>query len=478
MAGSMFWSFLEQGGAKAIQLVVQIVLARLLAPDAFGVLAILLVVTQIADSIAQSGLGMALIQKEGASDEAFSTAWWLSLAIAACLYIAIVAASPFIAVFYSMPDLESCLKVLGLSVLFNSANSIQRSYLQKTMSFEAIFKASTIAVILSGAAGIALAYFGFGVWALVAQVLLQGIFICIVMWVQIPWHPRLVFVAVEAKDLFGYGWKICITGILNVLYTGISELIIGRTCTSADLGIYSQGRKYPSAGIGVLNNAVANVLFPAFSAIKNNRELLQSGIKKSLMLGSFVIVPIAFLAAVLAEPLVAILLTEKWLPCVLIFQLMCVSSSVTIMQLVNLRAYMALGDSALYLRLNIIKVLGGGVVIWATAALSRDIYATAVAAFVIGVLSVVVVDMAPAKRLHGYGAFSQLRDVLPIFLLSAVASGVAICVQFVLLGYLAQMFAQIVVFASVYLLGAKILNFPELDAARNLAKSALGRSSQ
>ena len=474
-SNSFIWSFLEQGGSKAIQLIVQIILARLLSPEAFGVLAILLVVTQISDSIAQSGLGMALIQKSDSNDRSYSTAWWLSLGLAAALYLVVFLSAPTISAFYSMPDLAVYLRVLGLIVLFNSANSIQRSFLQRSLNFKSIFTATTLAALASGAAGIAMALFGFGVWALVAQSLLQSVFICVVMWVKVSWKPTFVFDAGEAKSLFGYGWKICITGILNVFYSGISELIIGRACSAGELGLYSQGRKYPQAAIGVMSNSIANVLFPMFSAIKDDAIELRKAIRRGLKLGTFIVAPMSLLAAVIAEPLVALLLTDKWLACVPIFQLTCVSNALLMLQLVNLRAYMALGDSGLYMRLQIIKVLGGGAVIWVTALLTKDIYVTAWANFFVGVFSILFVDAPPAKRLHGYSALSQVKDIVPILALSCVAAAVALAVQLLGLSHAPEILAQCVVFALVYLGGARLRRFEELAEAASLVHGVAAR---
>lgn len=469
-ASSFIWSLLEQGGSKAILMLVQIVLARLLSPEAFGVLAILLVVTQVSDSIAQSGLGMALIQKRDSDERSYSTAWWLSLGLASALYIVIFLASPAISAFYSMPELAVYLRVLGVIVFFNSANSIQRSYLERSMNFKSIFAATTLAALFSGVGGIALALLGFGVWSLVAQSLLQSIFICIVMWVQISWKPAFVFDAAQARSLFGYGWKICITGILNVFYSGISELIIGRACSSGELGLYSQGRKYPQAAIGVMSNSIANVLFPMFSAIKEDAAALRGAIRRGLTLGTFIVAPVSLLAAVVAEPLVAILLTEKWLACVPIFQLTCISNAILMIQLVNLRAYMALGDSSLYMRLQIIKVLGGGAVIWITAALTHDIYVTAWANFFVGVISIIFVDATPAKRLHGYSSLKQIKDILPTLFLSLVAAAASLTVQLLRLDYVPELFLQCILFAAVYLGGAKLFKFSELSEAASLLR--------
>ena len=476
-ANTFLWSFLEQGGSKAIQLLVQIILARLLSPEAFGILAILLVVTQITDSIAQSGLGMALIQKSGSDDASYSTAWWLSLGLATVLYIGVFLAAPTISVFYNMPDLVAYLRVLGVIVFFNSANSIQRSYLQRNMNFKSIFAATTLASLISGFGGITLAFFGFGVWSLVVQSLLQSIFICIVMWLQISWKPEFTFNVAQARSLFSYGWKICITGILNVIYSGISELIIGRACSTSELGLYSQGRKYPTAAIGVMSNSIANVLFPMFSAIKGDAEALRNAIRRGLMLGTFIVAPISLLAAVVAEPLVAILLTEKWLACVPIFQLTCTSNAILMIQLVNLRAYMALGDSSLYMRLQIIKVLGGGAIIWITAALTHDIYATAWANFIVGVISIIFVDATPATRLHGYSSFNQVKDVLPILFLSLVAAAASIPLQLLRLDYVPELFLQCILFTSIYLGGAKLFRFSELSEAASLLREFASKRS-
>lgn len=473
---SFIWSFLEQGGSGVMAVIVQIVLARLLSPEVFGMLAIMLVVTQIVDSIAQSGLGMALIQKSDASNISYSTAWWLSIGLAVVLYAAVFLSAPAVAAFYNMPDLAMYLRMLGLVVFFNSASSIQRSFLQRSMDFKSIFVATTVAALASGIAGIAMAFFGFGVWALVAQSLLQSVFICIMMWIKVSWKPALVFEVSEAKGLFGYGWKICITGILNVLYSGISELIIGRACSTGELGLYSQGHKYPQAAIGVMSNSIANVLFPMFSAIKDDAVVLHEAIKRGLKLGTFIVAPISLLGAVVAEPLVALLLTEKWLACAPVFQLACSVNALLMLQLVNLRAYMALGDSGLYMRLQIVKVLGGGAIIWATALLTKDIYATAWANFFVGVFSILLVDMPPAKRLHGYSALSQLKDVFPIFALSLVASGAGFAVKFFGLEYVSELLVQCAVFGLVYLGGAKLLRFAELSEAVSLVRGlATGR---
>lgn len=471
---SFVWSFLEQGSTKLVALIVQILLARILGPEAFGILAILLVVTNIADSIAQSGLGLALIQRKNADDKAYTTAFWLSLAIAVVLYAIVFLTAPALAAFYHMNELASYLRIIAIVVFFNSMNSIQRSYLQRAFDFQQLFCVNMFAVFASGIIGVASAYFGFGIWALVAQTLSQSVLTCVAMVVAVPWKPTAHFSMDEARELFEYGWKICITGVLGVLNTGVSELIIGKACSASDLGYYSNGRKYPIAAIGVMTHAISNVLFPALSSIKNDAAALRMGLQRMLNLGTFIIAPISLLFAVLAEPIVVLLLTDEWLPCVAIFQLTFISNSLLMFQLVNLRAYMALGDSGLYMKLQVIKVIGGGIAICATAILTANIYATAFATCLTGIISILVVDMQPAKRVHGYGRLQQLKDQAPTYILAIIASTAACAISFLDMPYVPELIIQTVVFSAVYLGGARLFHMKAPNEMLDILKRMKG----
>lgn len=446
-------------------------MARLLEPEIFGIIAILLVITSIADSISQSGLGLALIQKKDTTTISFDTAFWLSLILALLLYGLIFACAPAIALFYEMNELKDLLRTVGLIVVFNSVNSIQRSRLQKKFEFKTIFIVSVFAAFVSGCIGITLAYLSFGAWALVALSLIQAICVSLGLSLLGRWLPQVSFSLEEAKELFSFGWKVGMTGILNVFYGGVSELIIGKTCSPSDLGYYSQGTKYPSAALGVLNNSVANVLFPAFSAIANNRDKLIAAISKSLKLGTFLTFPIAILCVVVAKPLITILLGEVWLPCVLVFQLVCLSNCLTIVQLVNLRAYMALGESALYLRLQIIKVLVGGVIICGTVILSRDIYITGFAVCLVGISAVLLVDLHPAQRILGYGRFMQIKDISNIIFAALVPAALAFLPQLFISGDILLLLIEATVYFFAFLILAKMTCRTELFEVRAIVRS-------
>lgn len=473
--GAFSWSFLEQAGSKAVALVVQIALARILVPEDFGILAILLVVVNIADVIAQSGFGMALIQRTDVDDSSYTTTFWISVGISISILILLWFIAPVLQVFYRLDGLASYLRIISIVVIFNAFNAIQRSYLQRRMDFKSLFRVSLVATIASGAIGIACALYGMGVWALVAQTILQSAISCAGLLVVVPWKPRLLFNKGQAKSLFSYGWKLSVTGILNVLYTGLSELVIGRACSPADLGYYSQGRKYPNAVIMVLTNSIQNVIFPALSLAKQNHQEFMHKMKQMLILGTFVIAPISFLFAVAAEPVVAIVLTEKWLPCVFIFQMACLSNAVIILQIANLRAYMALGHSGLYLKLNFIKCIAGAFVICSVSIITRDVNVVAATVCVFSFGAVIFVDLHPAKRLLDFGWLKQLENVFPTYVLCIVSSIPAYLINLIDWPYGAKLVAQIVVFAGVYVGCAKIARRPELHQSREIIRRLIKR---
>lgn len=471
LSASLFWSFLEQGGSSIVSLVVQIILARLLLPDVFGVMAILLVFVNLINTLAQSGFGSALVQKKDATRISFSTAFWLSMALSLILYIITFIVSPFLAEIYSMPELTTYLRVLGLLVFLDSFNSIQRSFLQKQLQFKALFRASFLALSVSACIAILMALKGFGIWALIAQTLTQAIAACIILLIQVPWKPSLDFKLRDAKALFDYGSKICLTGVLNTFYTGLSELVIGKTNSPTELGFYSQGRKWPNAAMGAANNALQNVLFPALSELQDNLTAFRSAIKRMLSSGFYLTCPICFLAAIISEPIIALLLGETWLPSTLIFQFSCLGYVLLMPQVVNLRAYMALGNSGLYLKLQIIKVVSGAFLFSLVAVLSKNIYIVSAVVLAHTVLSVLFVDMVPAKRVHGVGAIEQLAIILPTVLLSSVASAISFPIQFLNLGYLPQLLIQVIIFTAIYLAGSKVINHPGLSDCLSILSS-------
>lgn len=465
---SFFWSLMEQGGTSIVSLLVQIILARLLAPEIFGVMAILLVINNLIITIAQSGFGSALIQKKNADGTSFSTALWLSIGLACALYCIAFFSSSFIASMYSMPDIELYIKVLALAVFLESFNSIQRAYLQKNMEFKRLFQTNFIALFLGAIAGIVLAIFGFGVWALIFQTITQALVASIVMIILVPWKPQLIFDLQEGRSLFSYGWKICISGILNTFYTGLSELVVGKSCNATALGYYSQGRKWPIAAMAAVTNSLQNVLFPAFSELQDNMEKLRFTVKKALVSGFYITAPICVLSAIIAEPIIYFLLGPTWLPCAFIFQVSCLGFVLVMPQVINLRAYMALGHSGLYLKLQSIKVVSGAILFCGVALVTKNIYLVSLAVFAHSLACILFVDMRPAKRIIGISALEQIRLIMPTILLVAISSLPTIVISITSIDYLSKMLLQVLIFILIYYICSKISHHEGLADCKSI----------
>lgn len=474
---SFIWSFLEQGGVKLINLVVQIVLARLLDPEAFGVLAILVVVINVADAVAQSGMGSALVQRSDVNADSYTTAFWLSEAVALVMYLVIFSTAPAISTFYKMPELVTYLRVMGLVLLTNSANSVQRSYLQKGMDFKSLFRTNTFAALASGLVGVGAALVGLGVWALVLQTMSLSIFACLALLRVVPWKPTFTFRRDQARSLFSYGWAMAATGIINVIYSGISELILGRTVSSGQLGLYSQGRKWPTAAISAGSNAIQNVMFPALAERKDNPEEFRHAMRRALVVGTYVMAPLSMCIAAMGEPLVLILLGEKWRACVPVFQATCVANFPMMLMLVNLRAYMALGDSRLYFRINIIKIVIGTIAIGGTALATGNIYSVAYVTAVYTVLTVFFVDMVPAKRKTGLGWTEQMGLVLPTLVLSLGSMIVTLLIGRFALGTVAMLVAQMVCFGAIYFGSSAMLHLEGYTEMKSILVGRLHRKA-
>ena len=418
---SFSWSLLEQSGSKAVGLLIQLVLARILTPQVFGELAILLVVANIVDALAQSGFGSALIQKSDPTERDYSTIFWLGIAFSTALYFVIILISPLLSRLYGIDQMTALLAVLALRLFPNVLNSIQRAHLQRSMQFRAIFISNILANVLSGLAGILVAALGGGIWALILQNVLQSLISCIVMKMQVPWAPALQFDSSEAWNLFSFGWKISATTVLDTIYNGASEMLIGKVCTVSDLGLYSQGRKWPVAGISVMTNALQNVLFPALSQLKEDRSRLIALLKRSTVVGGYVVIPMGMFCSIASEPLVRLLLSDKWIASAPIFGITFLGSCFTFLQPLNLRAYMALGRSDLYLKLEIKKLSLLAIVVSTAALISQKIVVIAMCTTFTGIVNVVGLDLSEAKRTHGYGRCEQLRDVMPVLISGTVS---------------------------------------------------------
>ncbi|MBQ0050672.1 MAG: lipopolysaccharide biosynthesis protein, partial [Treponema sp.] len=425
---SLIWKFLERGGVQGVQFVLSIVLARLVSPDDYGVIALILVFIQIANVFIQSGFNTALIQKKDSDDLDFSSVFYLSLAVSLVFYMTLFFASPFVAIFYDKPVLTSLLRVLSITFFFGAVNSIQSAYVSKTMQFKKFFYSSMGSVLGSGILGLVLAYKGYGVWALVFQQLANILLNCLIMWFTVEWKPKLIFSLSRIRTLFSFGWKLLCSGLLDTIFRNIYSLIIGRVYTSSQLGFFNRGQQFPQVIATNLDGSIQSVMLPTLSANNDDVVMVKRITRKSISMSAFVLMPCMFGLAAVAKPLVVLLLTEKWIDCVLYLQLACLSYAIYPLHTANLTAINAMGRSDLFLKLEIAKKIL--TVINLIVTIPLGIKAMAIGQVIQGFICTFI-NGYPNLKILGYKFIEQWKDVFTSMILAFVMAAIIYPIQFI-----------------------------------------------
>lgn len=457
---SFFWKLMERGGVQGIQFVVQIILARLLAPEQFGIIAILMVFINLAQVFVQSGFNTALIQKKDADEDDFSSIFYLSLCIAGIIYIIIYISAPYIAMFYNNPILISILRVLSLTLFAGAFNSIQNAFVAKNFLFKKLFKSSLGAMLISGMAGVISAYNGLGVWSLVIQQLVNQFSITIIMWFTVKWRPRLVFSFKKVKQLFLFGSKLLASSLLNVLYRELRTLIIGRIYTTSMLGYYNRGEQFPKLIVTNIDGSIQSIMLPTLSAYQDDKKSVKQMMRRAIISSSFFIFPMMLGMAVIAEPLVKIVLTDKWLKCVPFLQVFCISYAIMPIHTANLQAINAMGRSDIFLKLEIIKkIIGLGIL---SITIPLGIYAIALGQIVSGLISSFI-NAYPNKRLLNYGYKEQIYDIFPSLFISILMAILIYTLRLLNLNVVILLCIQVLAGISTYFILSKIFKLNSLE---------------
>jgi len=469
---SLFWKSLEQGGVSGVQLIVQIVLARLLLPEDYGVIALIVVFIAISGTFIQSGLGTALIQKKKVTDADYSSVFYLTLALALVFYCILFLGAPTIATFYNQPLITPVLRVLGLTLFFGAVNTIQNAVIARNFLFRKLFVSSLGAVLLSGVVGIVMAYAGYGVWALVGQQLTSIGTLSIIMWFTVKWRPKFLFSVTRIKELFSFGWKLLASGLLDVTYTNLNSLIIGKLYPASMLGYYTKGNEFPNILVSNIDNSIQAVMFPAYAKNQDNRPMVKQIMRRALVTSAFLVFPAMAGLAAVAEPLIELLLTEKWLIAVPFLQIFCAAYALWPIHTANLQAINALGRSDVFLKLEIIKKIVGVSILAVTVPIG--IYAMAIGSVVGGVVSTFI-NAYPNKLLLNYSFTEQWSDLMPALILSLIMFGVAFSVLFLGLSALTTLVLQIAVGVVVYVGLAWVLGLESLTYVIDTVRDYLPR---
>jgi O-antigen/teichoic acid export membrane protein len=471
---SLFWKLLERGGTQGIQFIVQIILARLLAPEQFGTIAIVMVFIHVAQVFVQSGFSTALIQKKDADEEDFSSIFYISLGIAGILYIIIFVAAPTISVFFRDPILVPILRVLALILFTGALNSIQNAYIARNLMFKKLFKSSVGAIAISGILGIIAAYLGLGVWALVIQQLVNQIAISVIMWITVKWRPKIVFSIQKVRELFSFGWKLLASSLLNVFYLEIRTLFIGRLYSSSALGFYNRGEQFPKLIVNNINGSIQSVMLPTLSAQQDNKKRAKEMMRRAIVTSSFLIFPMMIGMAVVAEPLVKIVLTEKWLPAVPFLQIFSISYALIPIHTANLQAINAMGRSDIFLKLEMIKKAFGLVILGIS--IPFGVYAIAIGQVVSGVIATIV-NAYPNKQLLKYSYKEQLMDIMPSFFTALVMGGVVYTFNYLSISEWQILFLQVCSGIIIYVGLSKLFKIESFGYLTKTIKELLHRKN-
>ena len=444
---NFLWRLAERVGAQGVKLLVELVLARILLPEQYGVIAMVAVFITVFNVFVDSGLGNALIQKKDADDLDFSSVFWFNVVWCVVLYGILFLISPLVASFYHREELTQILRVLGLQIVISGVKNVYQAYVSRTMQFRKFFFSTLGGTVGAAVIGITMAYRGYGVWALVAQQLFNVLTDTVILTITVKWHPKRIFSFERLKGLLSYGWKLLLSALLDTLYNEARSLIIGRKYTSEDLAFYNRGELFPQVIAANVHPSIDSVLLPTMSREQDERDKVRAMTRRAIMTSTYIMAPLMIGIACIGTPLVRLILTEKWLPCVPYLQIFCASMLFFPIHTANLNAIKALGRSDLFLKLEILKKVIGIALILITMHIS--VLAMALSTL-LNSLICQLINTWPNRKLLNYSYGDQIRDILPNILLAAVMGGCVFVVGLIGLPDWATLLIQVVLGAVLY----------------------------
>lgn len=451
---NFFWRFAERCGAQLVTFIVSIVLARILMPGDYGTVALVTAFTTIMQVFVDSGLSTALIQKKDADDLDFSSVFYFNFVICIILYLIMFFAAPVIASFYEMPELVPIVRVISLTIIISGVKGVQQSYVSRNMLFKRFFYATLGGTIFSAFLGIAMAYAGFGVWAIVAQQLSNTAIDTLILWITVKWRPKLLFSWERLKGLLEFGWKMLASGLLDTVYNNLRNLLIGKIYSSSDLAFYNQGDKFPNLIVTNINTSIDSVLLPAMSKEQDSKDKVKSMTRRSIMVSCYIMAPLMIGLACCAKNIVTLILTEKWLPCVSFLQIFCITYMFYPIHTANLNAIKAMGRSDLFLKLEIWKKVIGMILLLSTMFISVKAMAYSL---LLSTLASMIINSWPNKKLLNYSFMEQMKDILPSILLAVGMGAVVYLIGFLPVPTLPLLIIQVISGGGIYIIGSVVL---------------------
>jgi len=427
----MFWSFSEIVSLQGINFVVQIFLARLLMPEDFGLIGMITIFIAVSQSLIDSGFTSAIIREKNITNTDYSTVFYFNLVISIVIYFILFFSSPLISSFYNEPRLVYIIRILSVVIIINAFGLIQRTILTREIDFKTQTKITFISSVLSGIVAVILAFLGLGVWALVIRQILMQLIQSLMLINHNKWIPSLSFDINSFKRLFGFGWKILVSGLINTLYQNIYYPIIGKFFSVTDLGFFTNAKKMNDIPSMATSQAVQKVSYPVLSQIQDNEKSLKNGFRKAIRNTTFINFPLMIGLAAIADPLIKLLIGEKWAPSIPYFQILCFTGMLYPLHALNLNILQVKGRSDLFLKLEIIKKIIGIISIIVVLFFGLGIIGLLWAEVFTNIISFFI-NSFYSKKMIDYSTRDQIKDIYPIFFASIIMAGITYSLTFFL----------------------------------------------
>ena len=467
----IFWTIGDFITSKVFMLMIQLVLARLLLPEHFGLIGMILIIIAVSQSLVNSGMQNALIRELYPTQKDFSTVFYFNLFISLLLYILIYFIAPFIATFYEESVLTNLLRVLSLVIIINSLSIIQRTILIREIDFKTQTIINFISTLISGVIAIIFAYFDYGVWSLVVQNVVNQTLQTILLTLYNKWFPSAAFSYRSFKHFFGFGWKLLVSGLINTIYLNVYNVIIGRTYSSASLGFYVQGKMLADVSSQSITIAVQKVTYPVLSKIQEDESKLLNSYRNIIKLSAYITFPFMIGLAAVAENFIPFLLGEKWLETIPFFQILCLASMLYPLHAINLNMLQVKGRSDLFLKLEIIKKLFSTSLIVIVMYLDLGILYLMWTIFISSIVSFFI-NSYYSEELLNYSSFKQIKDIAKSIVFSVVMGSIVYLLPTILdVVNGAMLLAQVVIGTILYFSLSLFFKSTELEFLLNIIKN-------
>lgn len=464
------WSAADALLGQGVTFIVGLVLARLLSPDEYGLIGICLIFTTVLNGIVDSGFSNALIRKKDVTDEDYNTMFTTNMAISIVLYVLLFISAPFVSDFFHRIELIALVRVTGLILFLNALSITQVTILTKNIDFKTKTKASLVSAIISGVIGIAMAFMGYGVWSLVTQQLSKQLLYTLCLWVLNKWWPKFTFYKDSFKYMWGFGWKLLASGILNNVWNQLYQVVIGRCYTSSTLGHYTRANECASIFSSNLTTIIQRVTFPVLSELQDDKKKLLVSYRKLIKVSMFVTVICMFALGAMAEPMIYSLIGPQWHQAATFLPFICITMSLYPLHAINLNMLQVQGRSDLFLYLEIVKKIITLIPIFIGAFVG--VYWMLCASIFTGFIAFLLNSWFTGKFLN-YSSWQQLKDVLPSYLIALFIGFIVYLLKFLPLSYNLIFPLQILATIIVGWIVNRIINLEEYCEIKNIVLTVI-----